>query len=205
VTWDEFSDSTGLQTVTKRLFTALAALAALGALLSACMIPNTYYDPIDPYAYGVRWYDRGRYDLAAQYWDPLVEKGDCDAEYHLGILYFLGQAKPKDNEKALALWRKAANGNQPNAQGAMGDLYYQNDAVILHHCKACGIEKDPVQAYVWYKLLEKSARYKGEKTYAANVLKSVTTEMSQDQLAKAEGLLAQWKPTPQDCNARKWW
>jgi len=183
----------------------LLAHVVIGALLSGCMIPNTYYDPSDPYAYGLRWHDRGRYDLAAQYWDPLVEKGDCDAEYMVGMLYFLGRGKPQDNNKALELWRKAANGNQPKAQGAMGDLYYQNDSVIFHHCKACAVQKDYVQAYIWYKLLEKSARYDGEKKYAAAVLKSISTEMSSDQLTRAEVALSQWKPTPKDCKPRNWW
>lgn len=27
-------------------------------VIAGCMLPNTYYDPTDPYAYGVRWYDR---------------------------------------------------------------------------------------------------------------------------------------------------
>ena len=173
--------------------------------LSGCMLPNTYYDPSDPYAYGVRWYDRGRYDLAAKYWDPLVEKGDCDAEYWVGMLYFLGREKPQDNEKALELWRKAANGNQPKAQGAMGDLFYQNESVIYHRCKSCAVQKDVVQAYVWYKLLEKSARYDGEKKYTTAALKSIQSEMSSDQLSQAEKALSEWKPTPNDCKARNWW
>lgn len=180
-------------------------LFVTGTLISGCMLPNTYSDPTDPYAYGVRWYDRGRYDLAAHYWDPLVEKGDCDAEYWVGVLYFLGQEKPQDNEKAVELWRKAANRNQPKAQGAMGDLFYQNNSVIYHQCKSCAVHKDIVQAYVWYKLLEKSARYDGEKKYAAAVLKSVQSEMSGDQLRQAEKTLSEWKPTPSDCKARNWW
>jgi hypothetical protein len=179
-------------------------LCFTSALLVGC-VPNTYYDTSDPYAYGVRWYDRGRYDLAAQYWDPLVEKGDCDAEYWVGMLYFLGRGKPQDNEKALGLWRKAANGNHPKAQAALGDLYYQNDAVIYHHCKACTVQKDLVTAHVWYKLLEKSARYEGEKKHAAGVLQSISTEMSSEQLSRAEAALVQWTPTPKDCKPRNWW
>jgi TPR repeat protein len=184
---------------------SLLAVVVSGTLLSGCLLPNTYYDPIDPYAHGRRWYDRGRYDLAAHYWDPLVEKGDCDAEYWVGTLYFLGQGRTRDLDKALALWRKAANGNQPKALAAMGDLYYQNESVVVHHCKACALPKDFGQAYVWYKLLERSARYEGEKRHAAAALKSIRAQMASEQLSQAEVTLSEWKPTPKDCEPRKWW
>ncbi len=55
------------------------------------MIPGTKYDPFDPYAFGVRWYDRGGYDRALAYWKPLAEAGDCDAQAQLGRLYFEGK------------------------------------------------------------------------------------------------------------------
>lgn len=180
-------------------------VAASCVLLAGCMVPNTYYDPTDPYAYGLRWYDRGRYDMAAQYWDPLVEKGDCDAEYRIGLMYSLGRGKPQDNDKAMALWRKAANANHPKAQGAMGDLYYQNASIVYHHCKGCGIEKDLAQAYFWYRLLEKSARYDAEKKYAAMVLQLIGKDLAAEQLSRADAAVSAWKPSPADCKPRNWW
>jgi TPR repeat protein len=109
-------------------------------------MPNTYYSITDEYVVGLRWHDRGNYDMAAKYWDPLVEKGDCDAEYMTGLLYFLGRSKPQNNAMALSLWRKAAEGNQQRSQWALGDLYYQNRGVIFHKCAECGVEKDLVAA-----------------------------------------------------------
>ena len=169
------------------------------------MLPNTYYDPSDPYALGVRWYDRGRYDLAAQYWDPLLEKDDCDAEYWIGVLYFLGQEKQQDNNETLRLWSKAANANHPKAQAAMGDLYYQNKSNTFLSCAECEIEKDYIQAYMWYKLLEKSARYDGEKEYAEGILEKLIAEMDEDQIQYGDELVANWLPTPKDCEPRNWW
>ena len=188
--------------MTKPLWSLLWLTAAL---LAGCMVPNTYYDPVDPYAYGLRWYDRGRYDLAVQYWDPLAEKGDCDAEYWVGMLYFLGRGKPQDNDKALQFWRKAASASHPKAQGAMADLYYQNDSVIYHRCKSCDLPRDLVEAYIWYKLMAKSARYDGEKKYAATALWPISAEMSAEQIAHGEARLSQWRPTPKDCKPRNWW
>jgi hypothetical protein len=183
--------------------TYLIVLVLLFALTS-CM-PNTYYSTTDDYVIGLRWHDRGKYDIAAKYWDPLVEKGDCDAEYQTGLLYFLGQAKPQDNSKALALWRKAAEGNQQRAQWALGDLYYQNKEVIMHKCADCGIQKDLVTALFWYRLFEKSAKYSGEKKYLAYILPKITSEMTPEQIAQSNALAAQWKPTPKDCGARNLW
>ncbi|HKO47740.1 MAG TPA: hypothetical protein VJV79_08450 [Polyangiaceae bacterium] len=170
-------------------------------LLSSC---NTYFDPVDPYVRGVRFYDRGQYDVSAQLWDPLVEKGDCDAEYWVGMLHFMGQAKPQDNDKAITLWRKAAAGNHPKAQGALGDLHYQSTATA-HRCAKCDIQKDLVQAYVWYRLLERSARYDGERRYVKYILAKLEPEMSSDQVAEGARLISQWKPTPKDCGARSLW
>jgi TPR repeat protein len=172
-------------------------------------MPNTYYSVTDDYVIGLRWYDRGNYAKAAYYWDPLVEKGDCDAEFRVGFLYFLGQGKPQDNEQALALWRKAANGNQQKAQWALGDLYYQNISVIKnlggHGCPKCEIQKDIVQAYVWYRLFEKSAKYGNEKSYAKQVLAEITSEMNSDQINQGDELVLKWIPTPKDCGARNLW
>ena len=41
-------------------------------ILGGCMIPGTKYDPFDPYAFGVRWYDRGGADLRSKPKPPKV-------------------------------------------------------------------------------------------------------------------------------------
>ena len=42
-------------------------------LLTGC-IPGTYYSITDDYVVGLRWFDRGKYQNAAKYWEPLAEK-----------------------------------------------------------------------------------------------------------------------------------
>ena len=71
-------------------------------ILPGCMIPGTKYDPFDPYAFGVRWYERGSYDRALGYWKPLAEAGDCDAQTQLGRLYFEAKGVTRDYEQAIA-------------------------------------------------------------------------------------------------------
>ena len=176
----------------------------LTLIMSGC-IPNTYYSTTDDYAIGLRWNDRGNYETAAKYWDPLVEKEDCDAEYQVGTLYFLGRSKPQNNEKAIQLWRKAANGNQQRAQWAMGDLYYHKQGTTFHGCKKCDIEQNLVTALFWYKLFEKSAKYDGEKKYLAHILPLITAEMTAEQIQEATNNANSWTPTPKDCGARNLW
>lgn len=122
-----------------------------------------------------------------------------------GVLYFLGHAKPQDNAKALALWRKAAEGNQQRAQWALGDIYYQNNEVVMHQCVNCGIQKNLVTALFWYRLFEKSAKYSGEKKYFAYIFPKITAEMTPEQIGQSDAMAAQWKPSPSDCGARHLW
>lgn len=173
--------------------------------LCGCGMPNTYYSVTDEYVVGLRWNDRGDYEKAARYWDPLVLKEDCDAEYQVGSLYFLGRAKPQSNDKAIYLWRKAANGNQQRAQWALGDLHYQKDGATFHNCDECEIQQDLVTALFWYLLFEKSAKYDGEKKYASYILSLIKADMTTEQITNATNKANSWSPTPKDCGARNLW
>ena len=178
-------------------------------------MPNTYYSISDDYVRGLRWFDRGmehkneKYmETAASLWEPLAEKGDCDAEYRLGLLYFMGLGKPQSFERAYELWEKAASANQQRAQWALGDLSFQEEESVLHHCKKtpnCNINKNLGDALFWYKLMEKAAKYDGEQEYVANILAKVTSEMNANQIQEVEIKVAEWKPIPKDCEPRNLW
>jgi TPR repeat protein len=34
--------------------------------------------------------------IAMDYWKPLLKKADCDAQYRVGLVYFMGIDKPHD-------------------------------------------------------------------------------------------------------------
>jgi hypothetical protein len=167
--------------------------------------PNTYYSTTDDYVVGLRWHDRGNYENAIKYWDPLVVKGDCDAEYRVGTLYFLGRGKPQNNEKAIELWRKAANANQQRAQWALGDLYYHQTKITHHGCAECPVKQDLITALFWYKLFEKSAKYEDEKKYLSYILPKIIAEMNPEQIQEASTRASIWAPAPKDCGARNLW
>ena len=173
-------------------------------ILPGCMIPGTKYDPFDPYAFGVRWYERRRYDRALGYWKPLAEAGDCDAQTQLGRLYFEAKGVTRDYEQAIAWWRKAANQGQQKAQIVLGDLYYQGDHVAIRCPANCGIQRNLVTAYKWYRLGERGAYYKAEKEYLKLILPYIRAEMSPLELQEAEKLITEWRPSPAACKPRHW-
>jgi len=190
----------------------LSVLILIG--ITGC-IPNTKYSTTDDYATGLRWFERGMQNNSAQeihtairYWEPLVEKGDCDAEYRMGLIYFAALGKERSYETAHKLWVKAANGNQQRAQWALGDLYLQDESLVFHHCTKtpnCDIKKDIKEALFWYKLFEKSAKYSIEKKYLNHVMPKVEAQLSQIEIKEIESKASKWKPTPKDCGARNMW
>ena len=81
-------------------------------IITGC-VPNTKYSITDDYATGYRWFERGMqnkgiqsFNHAISYWEPLVEKGDCDAEYRMGFMYFAALGKEQSFEAAHELWVK---------------------------------------------------------------------------------------------------
>jgi hypothetical protein len=183
------------------------------ATLTGCMIPGTYYDPFDNYVIGLRSYDRGAYQQAAERWEPLVKAGDCDAQFRYGMLYFRGVGIRDERDsgyaepnyaKALELWNLAANQGQPKTQIVLGDLYYQGQKVTIRCTMAdCGIQRNLVTAYKWYLLGEKSAYYAGEKEYLSRILLSIRVEMTQLEREEGENMVAKWKPSPSACKPRR--
>lgn len=71
----------------------------------------------------------------------LAERGDVEAQYHLGFCYELGLGVTKDDLQAATWYRKAAERGHPAAQCFLGVAY----------AKGQGVPKDLVQATFWYR------------------------------------------------------
>ncbi len=69
-----------------------------------------------------------------------AEKGEAEAQFQLGRLYFRGEAVPKDYPKAFALIQKAAAQGHAEAEGTMG-LFYSG---------GLSVPKDEVKAVAWF-------------------------------------------------------
>ena len=171
------------------------------AVLSRC-----FYNPIDDFARGSRWYNRARYDLALSTWEPLAKGGDCDAQFRYGLLYFQGVGVSENYITAIMWWTKAANQGQQLAQSALGDLYYQGPGISLRCSDGqCGVERDLVTAYMWYRLGERFVYTSGEKENLKLVLPRIRRKMTKKQIEKTEKLVEAWQPSPSACEPRHYW
>lgn len=72
----------------------------------------------------------------------IAEKGDAQAQLHLGLKYTVGTDVPKDETEAVKWFRKAADQGVAMAQYNLGVRYANGE----------GIPKDAVQAYAWVNL-----------------------------------------------------
>ena len=67
-------------------------------------------------AYNREAYDRGDYAESLRQWKPLAEKGDAEAQYGLGYLYYFGEGVAEDNKTAMKWFLLAAEQGNPKAQ-----------------------------------------------------------------------------------------
>ena len=160
-------------------------------LLSGC---GTYYDPFDPYTLGLRFYDRGQVDRAAQEWKPLVEKADPDAQFRYGWLLWTNALGSNREPEAIDLFRKAAEQGQPKALVILADLYYQSPNNVLWQIKTPPFQKDIDQALVFYLKAARMAHYKGERDMVAAVLPKIRSEIPAEKVKAAQLEAQGWKP-----------
>lgn len=77
------------------------------------------------------------------YWyHKAAEQDYTEAQFHLGIMYHLGQGTDIDLDKALHWYQLAAEEGMYEAQFMMGNMYYNDE----------GIDKDLDKALHWYHL-----------------------------------------------------
>ena len=100
--------------------------------------------------------------------------GDADAQNMLGTMYENGWALQQDYVKAVWWYRKAAGLSNASTKGALGRMYENG----------WGVSQDYVQAYKWY-ILGGSVDNRD----------SVARNMSPTQIAKAQQLAREWKPS----------
>ena len=64
---------------------------------------------------GVVAFIKGDSATAIKIWQPLADKGDRDAQYHLGYMFQTGTGVAKNNEKAHYWYSKAAQNGHGKA------------------------------------------------------------------------------------------
>lgn len=119
----------------------------------------------------VRWYR-----LAAM-------QRHAEAFYRLCVLSDLGRGVPQDYQEALRWCRLAAD----QRHGAAMFL------IATYYAKARGVPKDVVQAYQWYNLAAANGHEDG-----AMWRDRLARDMTPTQIAKAQFLTRNWKPTVEE-------
>lgn len=163
--------------------------------------------------------DRGDYATALRLFRPLAEQGDASAQHHLGIMYRQGWGVPRDYAEAAKWCRRAAEQGYANAQYSLAIMYRRGEgmprnfaeAVRWYHKAAeqghfpaqfnlggmyengAGVPQNYVQAYKWYSL---SAAREEVGSAARMSRDEVATKMTPAQIAEAQKLAREWKPTP---------
>ena len=117
---------------------------------------------------------------AAKWYFRAAKLGLAEAQTSLGYMYYFGQGVPKDFAQSAKWYRRAAEQGSAPAQFSLGFKYYHGE----------GVQKSVILAYVWFNL----AAAQGDEK-AANSRDSLAAEMTREQIAEAQKLSHEWKPT----------
>jgi hypothetical protein len=173
---------------------------------------------------GMAAYLRGDHATAHRLLRPLADQGDANAQILLGRMYSQGQGVTQDYALAMQWFRKAADQGYGVAQSSLGLMYeegrgvtqdyalamqwfrkaadqgYANAQILLGvmYSQGQGMAQDNVRAHMWYNLA--ASRFSAtenenrERVVAARA--AVAKLMTPGQIAEAQRLAREWKPTP---------
>lgn len=85
-------------------------------------------------------FERGDYKTSTRILSRLANKGHINSLTTLGLNYDKGFGVPQNYKKAVELFRKAAENNDPIAQYHLGVKYVNGH----------GVKENPFEAYIWF-------------------------------------------------------
>jgi hypothetical protein len=141
--------------------------------------------------------NQGNYSAALQLWLPLAQQGDNTARQLIAEMYEKGIGVPQNYAEAARWYRMAADEGDASAQHSLGTLYWHGR----------GVPQDYVLAHMWFNLsaarweafvfptaaLREYARKARE--YAIKSRDRVAALMTVAQIAEAQKLAREWRPT----------
>jgi TPR repeat protein len=127
------------------------------------------------YAEAVKWYRKA------------VAQGDDYAQNNLGWAYEHGHGVSRDYAAAVKLYRLAANRGNAEAQSSLGAMYENGRGVPIDH----------VQAHMWFSLAVAGfpASATDRREQSAQDRDRVSKRMTPAQIAQAQRLASDWKPS----------
>jgi TPR repeat protein len=120
------------------------------------------------------------YAEAAKWHRLAANQGLADAQFTLGFMYAHGQGVSQDYAEAVKWYQLAADQGYTLSQANLGNAYVRGQ----------GAPRDFVRAYMWFSL---SARKDNQG--AAKNCDLIAPRMTPAQIAEAQKLAREWKPT----------
>lgn len=99
---------------------------------------------------GVDAWSAGNYDAAVAEWRSDASAGDADAQFNLAQAYRLGRGVAQDNDKAMALYKRAGEGGHLQAADNYGLMLFQSGQreAALPFVQAAADRGDPRALYL---------------------------------------------------------
>jgi uncharacterized protein len=120
------------------------------------------------------------YAEAMKWFRKAADQGFAPSQYTLGLFYRQGTGVPQNNAEAVKWYRKAADQGYRDAQFNLASMY----------ASGLGVPQDYVQAHMWRNL----AAMAGDQE-AGKYRDIVAGRMTATQIAEAQKLARDWKPT----------
>jgi len=86
-------------------------------------------DPVAICQQGVKYYNKGDYCSAIEYFTKAAKLGDVEAHYKLAVCYRLGHGVEKDEKKEIHHLEEAAIGGHPRARYNLGVIEWNNGKI----------------------------------------------------------------------------
>jgi len=134
-------------------------------------------------------YEQKDFAAAVAIWRPLATAGNAEAQTLLAAMYWSGEGVPRDHAEAAKWYLLAAEKGYARAQNDIGFMYGFGEGQP---------PRDDVQAYKWLSLAIQryTAKNQDRLDQAIKDRATLVARMTPAQIADAERLVRQWKPTP---------
>jgi TPR repeat protein len=158
-------------------------------IVAAIVLVMSWFAPMAAEPYSDRWQaaaeamKRNEYAKAYELFRSMAEQGYSEAQFQQGFLYRSGWGVPRNYNEAFKWFQRAANQGHAYAQTNLGFMYRDGE----------GVQRDYVRAYMWFSLASSSSG----SPFSAEYLDSFVKKMTPAQIAEAQKLAREWKPTTQ--------
>jgi TPR repeat protein len=110
-----------------------------------------------------------------------AEQGDAAAQFNLGLRYFVGEDVPEDYAETVKWYQLSADQGYYPAQLGLARMYENGR----------GVPQDMVRAHMWANLCAAH----GGRIPCADIRSDYERQMTPAQVAEAQKLAREWKPT----------